>query len=58
MCGIITIYGKDARRWEPNLDAMLDKVSCHRPDDCGTYVDSNIGMGQIRLSVMDVAGGK
>jgi len=58
MCGIITIYGNNARCWEPDLTAMLDKLSHRGPDDQGTYINSNIAMGQTRLSIVDVAGGK
>ena len=58
MCGIITIYGNNANHWEADLDAMLDKLSHRGPDDHGTYVGSNIAMGQTRLSIVDVAGGK
>ncbi len=58
MCGIVAIYGNGARHWERNLDGMLDKLSHRGPDDRGTYVDDNIAMGQTRLSIVDVAGGK
>ena len=58
MCGIIAIYGRNARRWEPLLDTMLRKLSHRGPDDRGTYVDGNIAMGQTRLSIVDVAGGR
>ena len=58
MCGIIAIYGNNARHWEPHLNAMLDKLSHRGPDDRGIYIDSNIAMGQTRLSIVDVAGGK
>ena len=58
MCGIAGIYGHNARRWEGDLDAMLDKLSHRGPDDRGTYADENIAIGQTRLSIVDVAGGK
>jgi asparagine synthase (glutamine-hydrolysing) len=58
MCGIVAIYGNGARHWERNLDGMLGKLSHRGPDDRGTYVDDNIAMGQTRLSIVDVAGGK
>jgi len=37
---------------------MLDKLSHRGPDDRGTYADENIAIGQTRLSIVDVAGGK
>jgi len=58
MCGIVAIYGNGARHWERNLDGMLGKLSHRGPDDRGTYVDDNIAMGQTRLSIVDVAGGR
>ena len=42
----------------PRLDTMLDRLSHRGPDDQGTYVDSNIALGQKRLSIIDVAGGR
>ena len=58
MCGIIGIYGADAGHWEPDLGAMLNKLFYRGPNDRGTYVDNNIAMGQTRLSIVDVVGGK
>ena len=58
MCGIIAIYGNNANRWASYLDTMLNSLSHRGPDDQGTYVDSNITLGQTRLSIVDVAGGK
>ncbi len=58
MCGIVAIYGDNASRWAEYLDTMLGKLSHRGPDDQGTYVDSNIALGQTRLSIVDVAGGR
>ena len=58
MCGIIAIYGDNAGQWAPYLDTMLDRLSHRGPDDHDTYVDSNIALGQRRLSIIDVAGGR
>ncbi|MFC1978029.1 asparagine synthase B, partial [Chloroflexota bacterium] len=58
MCGIIAVYGTDASHFEPHLNTLLSKLSHRGPDDKGTYVDSNIILGQTRLSIIDVAGGK
>lgn len=58
MCGIVAIYGDNVSRWASHLDTMLDKLSHRGPDDEGTYVDSNVALGQRRLSIVDVAGGK
>ena len=58
MCGIVAIYGANASHWAAYLDTMLDRLSHRGPDDQGTYVDSNIALGQTRLSIVDVAGGR
>ena len=58
MCGIVAINGNNADCWAPQLDNMLGRLSHRGPDDKGTYVDSDIILGQTRLSIIDVAGGK
>ena len=58
MCGILAIYGNNAPYWESDLCPVMGKLSHRGPDDCGMYVDSSIAMGQTRLSILDVAGGK
>lgn len=58
MCGIVAIYGDNASRWAPYLDTMLNRLSHRGPDDRGIYVNSNIALGQKRLSIIDVAGGR
>jgi asparagine synthase (glutamine-hydrolysing) len=40
------------------MNAMLGRLSHRGPDDRGTYADGNIALGQTRLSIIDVAGGK
>ncbi len=37
---------------------MLDMVSYRGPDDSGTFIDKNVGIGNRRLSIIDVEGGK
>ncbi len=58
MCGIVVVYGDNARRWAPYLDTMLGRLSHRGPDDQGIYVNGNIALGQKRLSIIDVAGGR
>ena len=58
MCGIIAIYGDNASHWVQCLETGLDVLSHRGPDDQGTYVGSNIVLGQTRLSIIDVAGGR
>jgi asparagine synthase (glutamine-hydrolysing) len=58
MCGIVAVFGQNAHHCVPHLDTMLDRLSHRGPDDQGTYVDDNIVLGQTRLSIVDVAGGR
>lgn len=60
MCGIAGIYHPDS----PNLinahhlQSMTRVIDYRGPDDEGFYIDQNIGLGQRRLSIIDVSGGK
>jgi asparagine synthase (glutamine-hydrolysing) len=59
MCGICGIFEFDQTR-KPNcaeVQAMNNTLSHRGPDDDGVYVDSGIGLGHRRLSIVDVAGG-
>jgi asparagine synthase (glutamine-hydrolysing) len=58
MCGIVAIYGDKASEWASHMDTMLDRMSHRGPDDQGICVGGNIAMGQKRLSIIDVAGGR
>jgi asparagine synthase (glutamine-hydrolysing) len=58
MCGIIAVYGDNGNRWASHLDIALDRLSHRGPDDQGTYIGSNVALGQTRLSIIDVAGGR
>lgn len=59
MCGISGIYNfasgapADAERLRRSTDAMA-----HRgPDDAGIYLDGDLGLGNRRLSIIDLPGG-
>ena len=57
MCGICGIYNfnKDEKINENDLTKM-NKVLSHRgPDDSGVFLDGNIGLGQSRLSIIDLS---
>lgn len=59
MCGIAGIVYKDpSRQCDPALvNAMRDVASYRGPDDAGTIVDRNAGLGHRRLSIIDLGGG-
>jgi len=55
MCGIAGMVG--------NVDGsllrrMLETMRHRGPDDRGTFVDDRVGVGQTRLSIIDVEGGR
>jgi len=55
VCGIAGLISCDSSGIESRLDAML-KVQNHRgPDDRGQCVDGLVGLGQVRLSILDLS---
>ncbi|NOX47771.1 MAG: asparagine synthase (glutamine-hydrolyzing) [Chlorobi bacterium] len=61
MCGIAGIFNfsspvKPIR--EGNLKNMLSSIRHRGPDESGMYVGNNIGIGNVRLSIIDLAGGQ
>jgi asparagine synthase (glutamine-hydrolysing) len=59
MCGIAGIVYKSLDQTvAPNvLKAMTDVLRHRGPDDEGFYIDGNVGLGNRRLSIIDLAGG-
>lgn len=56
MCGIagfITKY-KEASELSNNLEKALDEINYRGPDDKGTYYFGNVGLGHVRLSIIDL----
>ena len=57
MCGICGFYDKDGR--VPEGQALLEKMNAaqkHRgPDDGGTWTDGPVGLGHVRLSIIDLS---
>jgi asparagine synthase (glutamine-hydrolysing) len=60
MCGIngIVYFDRERAVSEALLNGMRDTMIHRGPDDCGTFIDGNIGLAHRRLSIIDVAGGK
>lgn len=56
MCGIVGICNRDG---SPVSDAVLEQMTnviAHRgPDDEGMYVDAEVGLGNRRLSIIDLS---
>src|SRR3989304_5351613 len=55
MCGIFGI-ASDHLGNIPSKE-LTDTLSHRGPDDSGYYIDSNVGLGHRRLSIIDLAGG-
>lgn len=60
MCGIAGILGfrKPERVNLQSLSRMLSSMSYRGPDENGIYIDKKIGLGQVRLSIIDLSSGR
>lgn len=56
MCGIAGIIGSPSQ--DGRIKRMLDALRHRGPDDVGTYSGAGAILGQRRLSIIDVAGGR
>ena len=61
MCGIAGFInsGKplSEAEAEPILNRMMTRIHHRGPDDCGLYLEPGMGMGNVRLSIIDLIGG-
>ena len=58
MCGIAGILNSDGRPANRlALERMIKAIRYRGPDDSGTYIDGELGLGHCRLSIIDLAGG-
>lgn len=59
MCGIAGIFNLNGRRVErAELAAMTEQLRHRGPDGLGHHIDGPVGLGQTRLAVIDLEGGK
>ncbi len=59
MCGIAGIAHFDGERPDPAILRRMIRLLKHRgPDECGVHVDGGVGLGNTRLSIIDVVGGR
>ena len=57
ICGIVNFNATEAV--DPHLVERMTSAQTHRgPDDCGYFVENNVGLGHRRLSIIDLSGGK
>jgi asparagine synthase (glutamine-hydrolysing) len=61
MCGIAGIYNYHTDQepsTEQNVKKMLSLINHRGPDESGVLLDSNIGIGSVRLSIIDLSSGQ
>ncbi len=56
MCGICGKYSPSGVK-PKELSCMLDRLAHRGPDDSGSYIRANIGLGSRRLSIIDLETG-
>lgn len=54
MCGVVGIIMKNKLVEKNVINQMLHVIKHGGPDAEGIYVDSNIGLGHCRLSIVDL----
>lgn len=61
MCGIAGIYNYHSSK-EPSIELsvkkMLSTIRHRGPDESGMYLGENVGIGSVRLSIIDLASGQ
>jgi asparagine synthase (glutamine-hydrolysing) len=61
MCGIAGIYNYHSSKepsTEQNVKKMLSMINHRGPDESGVYLDKNLGIGSVRLSIIDLSSGQ
>lgn len=59
MCGIAGFYNTsiDKQEQAPVLRRMLTRIKHRGPDQSGIYLDNTVGLGSVRLSIVDLSSG-
>ena len=60
MCGIAAIFNNNQKPpfLKDSIIRMISSLSHRGPDGSGIYITNNIALGQRRLSIIDLVGGK
>jgi asparagine synthase (glutamine-hydrolysing) len=59
MCGIAGIFNRSGKPVDEAVLRNMAEIQKHRgPDEDGFYVNANVGLGQRRLSIIDLSGGR
>ncbi len=59
MCGICGVYNVRSKEPVPPelIERMAGAISHRGPDERGAYLDGSVGLGIVRLSIIDLTGG-
>lgn len=58
MCGIAGVFSQENQPINESIISAMCSSMVHRgPDDSGTYIESNVGIGMTRLSIIDIENG-
>src|SRR5712692_1534650 len=55
MCGICGVASREGRIDEGAIKSMADVLFHRGPDDSGLYINSHVGFGHRRLSIIDLS---
>lgn len=55
MCGIAGLLNHQGRAEIAVVNSMLDRIAHRGPDDRGTWVHGPVGLGHVRLSLLDLS---
>jgi asparagine synthase (glutamine-hydrolysing) len=61
MCGIAGLYNYESSggySYEDNLKRMLSAINYRGPDESGIYLGHQVGLGSVRLSIVDLSTGQ
>ncbi|MCP4309775.1 MAG: asparagine synthase (glutamine-hydrolyzing) [Bacteroidetes bacterium] len=59
MCGISGIFRQNGSEVKPGLvREMLTQIQYRGPDESGIYIGEGVGLGSVRLSIIDLAQGQ
>lgn len=59
MCGICGVYNVQSKEPVPPelIERMAGAISHRGPDESGVFLDGHVGLGIVRLSIIDLGGG-
>jgi asparagine synthase (glutamine-hydrolysing) len=62
MCGIAGRYNfytpSSVDKTESDIKGMMSVIRHRGPDESGIYLDENVGLGSVRLSIIDISSGQ